>query len=278
MGRAVLLVLVGGGLVVGVFFLAKHWPRSAPVAPPPVTKPAPEPAPPPPPDPEPAKPTVAHPVPAGARHELPSLDQSDAYFGRVLRELAGRKGVASFLNLDGFARRFVATVNNLGSDSASTERWPVRETPGRFQTDTRDDHLVIGPRNAARYTPFVSFVDAIDSRKAVAAYVAMYPLLQRAYEDLGEPTPYFNDRVVAVIDDLLAAPDLAEPVRVKHISVDGASPPPGAARLFLYEDSSLERRTAGQKILMRIGQDNARRLKAKLVDIRALLVSRPVRQ
>ena len=128
------------------------------------------------------------------------------------------------------------------------------------------------------FAPFVSFVEAIDARKAVAAYVAMYPLLQRAYEDLGEPTPYFNDRVVAVIDDLLATPDIGEPVRVKHIDADGAAPSPTAARLYVYDDPSLEHRTAGQKILMRVGQDNARRLKAKLIEIRALIVSQPVRQ
>jgi hypothetical protein len=277
MGRAVFIVLLGGALVVGTFYLAKHWPRPAPIAPTPVTKPAAESAPPTPLDASPRKPT--HPVPANAgAHELPPLDQSDAYLGRVLRELAGRQAVTSLVNLDGLARRFVATVNNLASDSASTERWPVRETPGRFQTDGRDGHLVISPRNAARYTPFVSFVEAIDTRKAVAAYVAMYPLLQRAYEDLGEPTPYFNDRVVAVIDDLLATPDIGEPVRVKHIDVDGAAPSPIAARLYVYDDPSLEHRTAGQKILLRVGQDNAKRLKAKLVEIRALLARQPIRQ
>jgi hypothetical protein len=280
MGRAVFIVLFVGGLVVGTFYVSKHWPRPAPISTP-VTKPVAETAAPPPSiDAGPRKPTVAHPVPAnaGAHHDLPPLDQSDAYLGGVLRDLVGRKAVASFLNLDGFARRFVATVNNLASDSASTGRWPVRETTGRFQADARDDHLVISPRNAARYTPFVTFVEAIDTRKAVAAYVAMYPLLQRAYEELGEPIPYFNDRVVAVIDDLLATPDIAQPVRVKHIDADGASPSPAAARLYVYDDPSLESRTAGQKILMRVGPDNAKRLEAKLVEIRALLLNQPVRR
>jgi hypothetical protein len=279
MGRAVLLVVLAGALAVGAFYVAKHLRRPAPVAPAPVTKPAAESASPAPVAAAPQKPTVSHPVPAdtGARHELPPLDGSDAYFGRVLRELFGKKAVASFLNLDGFARRFVATVNNLASDGAPPERWPVRETPGRFETDASDGGRVISSRNAARYTSFVKFVEAIDTRKAVAAYVAMYPLLQRAYEDLGEPTPYFNDRVVAVIDDLLAAPDLGESVRVKQLSVDGAPPSPSAARLYFYDDPSLENRTAGQKILMRVGQDNARRLKAKLTEIRAVLVSKAVR-
>jgi hypothetical protein len=278
MGRAVVILLLGGALVAGAFYLGKNWRRPAPSAPPPVAKPA-ESAPPAPVDTGPRTPSVAHPVPAnGAHHPLPPVDQSDAYLGGLLRELVGRKGVASFLNLDGFARRLVATVNNLASDGASTALWPVRETPGRFETDGRDDRRVIGPRNAARYAPFVSFVEAVDTKKAVATYVAIYPLLQRAYEDLGEPTPYFNDRVVAVIDDLLATPDIAEPVRLKHIEVDGASPSPGGARLYVYEDPSLERRTAGQKILMRVGRDNAKRLEAKLGEIRALLASQPVRR
>jgi hypothetical protein len=277
MGRAVFILLLGGALVAGAFYVGKRWARPARVAPTPVTKPAAESAPSAPRDAGAQKPTVAHPIPAGSHHELPPLDQSDAYFGRVIHELVGRKAVASFLNLDGFARRFVATVNNLGGDGASTALWPVHETPGRFETDARDDHRVISPRNAARYAPFVSVVEGIDSKKAVAAYVAMYPLLQRAYEDLGEPTPYFNDRVVAVIDDLLATPDLAEPVRVKHIDAEGASPSPTVARLYVYDDPSLERRTAGQKILMRVGKDNAKRLTAKLTEIRGLLLSHPVR-
>jgi|SRR4029079_2024099 len=276
MGRAVFIILLGGALIGTAFYFGKHWRRPGPAAPAPIAKPVAERAPPVVVDAGPRKPTVAHPVPAntGAPRELPPLDQSDAYLGRVLRELVGRKAVASFLNLDGLARRFVATVNNLGSESASTERWPVRQTAGRFQTEARDDHLVISPRNDARYTPFVGFVEAIDSRKAVAAYMAMYPLLQRAYEDLGEPTPYFNDRVVAVIDDLVATPEIGEPVRVKHIDAEGASPSPIAARLYVYDDPSLEKRTAGQKILMRVGQGNAKRLKAKLVEMRALLVNR----
>jgi hypothetical protein len=275
MGRAVVIVLFVGALVVGALYLAKQWRQPAPIAPTPVTTSDAASAPAAPVDAGPRAPTVAHPVPenAGAHHELPPLDQSDAYVGRVLNELVGRKAVASFLNLDGFARRFVATVNGLGSDSASPERWPVRQTPGRFETDARGEHVAISPRNAARYAPFVTFVEAVDSRKVVAAYVAMYPLLQRAYEDLGEPNPYFNDRVVIVIDDLLATPEIAEPVRVKHIDVDGASPSPSAARLYVYADPSLETRTVGQKILMRVGQDNARRLKAKLLEIRGLLTA-----
>jgi hypothetical protein len=276
MGRAVFVVVFAVALGGGAYYLAKHWPRPAPVAPAPVAKPAADSPPPAAVDAAPPKPTVSHRVPVGPQHEVPPVDQSDPYVGRVLRGLLGNKAVSSFLNLDGFARRFVATVNNLANESAPPERWPVRQMTGRFEADPRDDHFVIGARNPARYAPFVSFVEGVDSKKAVATYVAMYPLLQRAYEDLGEPVPYFNDRVVAIIDNLLATPEVGE-VRLKHINVDGGSTS-SAARLYVYEDPALERASAGQKILLRVGSENAKRLKAKLAELRALLVSNPVRQ
>ena len=81
--------------------------------------------------------------------------------------------------------------------------------------------MAIGARNGERYAPFVRFVDGIDARRAVALYLRVYPLLQQAYEDLGYPGKYFNDRVVEVIDNLLATPTPAGPIAVKRFVADG---------------------------------------------------------
>ena len=97
----------------------------------------------------------------------------------------------------------MATVNNLASDQPGAGLWPVNPTPGAFETETRDGALIISPRNAERYVPFVHFAESVDTRRAAALYFRLYPLLQRAYEDLGFPGKYLNDRVVEVIDNLL---------------------------------------------------------------------------
>jgi hypothetical protein len=36
----------------------------------------------------------------------------------------------------------------------------------------------------------------VDTRKAVALYVDLYPLFQGAYAELGYPNRYFNDRLI----------------------------------------------------------------------------------
>jgi hypothetical protein len=214
------------------------------------------------------KPAVLHPIAsAPAPGALPALDNSDDYLQRALDELVGRKSVLSFLIVDGLARRFVATVNNLASDGATADMWPVHRTAGRFDASTSGVGPVISAKNGDRYAAFVHFVDGIDTQRAVALYVRLYPLLQRAYEELGFPGQYFNDRVVEVIDHLLSTPDVAEPIKLKQITVDGSARPSGTG-LYVFEDPALEARSAGQKILLRIGAENARRLKTKLRDIR----------
>jgi hypothetical protein len=211
-----------------------------------------------------------------ARAALPALDRADAYVENALVDLLGRKAVQSFLHLDGSARNFVATVNNLATDNAAAQMWPLSPTAGRFDTDVRDGRLVIGARNADRYAAFVRFADGVDTQRAVALYVRLYPLFQRAYEELGYPGRYFNDRVVEVIDSLLATPTVSGPIEVKRIALDGATS--ATSGLYVFADPALEAATAGQKILLRMGHENAAKLMDKLTSIRKRIVSSAVSQ
>lgn len=261
---AIVLLFVAAAGIIG-------WRESRRAAPVPAAAPpaAPPPAPPPPaavPD----AGAIRHPLPAADNEKLPALDQSDEFVKDGLVGLLGRKAVSSFLRLEGAARRFVATLNNLATDQASASLWPVNRTPGEFQTEAQDGGLVISPRNAQRYAPFVRMADAIDAHKAVALYRRLYPLLQRAYEDLGAPGKYLNDRVIEVIDNLLATPRVTGPIRVKRVGADAGT----GAGLYLYDDPALKSATAGQKILLRIGPDNAAKLTAKLTELRALVAGR----
>lgn len=274
---AIVVSLVVVALAAGAFVWWRYF-RPAPTTPTAITSPA-TPLPSPPPAPTvPAAPAIRYRVPPAPppRIVLPPLDGSDSFLEKALVELLGRKGVQSFLHLDGIARNFVATVNNLASESAAAQMWPVKQTAGRFDTEAHDAALAISAKNADRYAAFVRFAQAVDTQRAVALYVRLYPLFQRAFEELGYPDKYFNDRVIEVIDNLLATPKVAEPIKVKRITVDGA--PSTAGGLYMFEDPLLEASTAGQKILLRMGRENATKLMAKLADIRLRIVNSAVAQ
>jgi hypothetical protein len=226
----------------------------------------------------PAQPAIKHPLPsaseATASVPLPSLDESDAWLKAPLEDLLGRKNMLRFLQLDGLVRRIVVTVDNLGREHAPLMAWPVAPTPGRFSTlpAKNGGTEVINPDNAQRYTPLVQFIESVDSARAVALYVRLYPLFQQAYAEAGFPKGYFNDRLVAVIDLLLATPVQEGPLSVALVDVKGPIAPLRPWVRYEYIDPALESLAAGQKMLIRTGAVNQRRLQAKLRELRGLIV------
>jgi hypothetical protein len=224
-----------------------------------------------------APPAIAHPVepPPGDSIVLPALGDSDALLNERLLALLGRQNLLGFLQLDGFARRAVATVDNLPRAQASSKRWPVIPTSQRFLIrQGSDGRETIAPENSQRYQPLVQIIESVDSAKAVALYRSLYPLFQSAYEELGFPGHYFNDRLVNVLDHLIATPAPAQPLAVTLVEVKGSVPSLRPWVRYEYADPALEAMSAGQKMLMRTGPDHQRRLQVKLQDIRQR-VARP---
>jgi hypothetical protein len=256
--RWLAVAIVVCGLAAGFYFWL--WsPKEAPPAPPaarpeaapkPETKPAPQ---------------IQFPLPqASESPSLLALDQSDAVLRDTLASLVGQKNLEQLFNLQNLVRRIVATVDNLPREKVAQRLMPVKPASGPFLVSGEGENRTISPQNSARYRPYVALAESVDTAKLVAAYVRYYPLFQQAYRELGYPQGYFNDRLVQVIDHLLVAPEIKGPVKLVQRKV-----------LFEFADGELEARSAGQKILIRIGPENAARLKAKLRDIRRELIGQP---
>lgn len=269
--RVVIGVVLAAAVLGTAYF---GWLRQNEVAPEPVAPPVVTPAAPPP-APVASEPAIKYPVPAAEPETqpkpLPALADSDAYVQAALTDLVGKKNVLTFLQLDSFARRVVATVDNLAREHAPPMVWPVNPTPGRFSTRGQAGTEIIHPDNSQRYTPFVLFVESVDTAQAVKLYVSLYPLFQQAYEEVGFPKRYFNDRLVAVLDNLLAAPVQDGPVGVQLVEVKGPVPSERPWVRYEFADPRLEALSAGQKMLIRTGPVNHRRLRAKLLEVRKLV-------
>ena len=109
--------------------------------------------------------------------------------------------------------------------------------------------------------------------RPVALYTRIYPTLQRAYEELGYPKAYLNDRLVEVIDQLLATPEIDVPLQVRLPTIEGPLRPARPWVLYEFVDPELRSLTSGQKALLRMGSVNERRIKVRLAEIRRLLTA-----
>jgi hypothetical protein len=195
---------------------------------------------------------------------LPALADSDAAISAELATLLHANSLPDLFYPSRLAKRFVATVDNLPREQVASTVRVLRPPAGAIAVRGEEPSLSIAPENSARYAQYLKLLTSLDAAQAAAAYQHFYPLLQQAYEELGYPGHYFNDRVVEVIDHLLATPDVPDPVPLIHPSV-----------MYKFADPRIEGRSAGQKALVRMGHDNEAQVKAKLREIRALIATRP---
>src|SRR5574337_740443 len=193
---------------------------------------------------------------------LPPLDASDDIVAKALSELPGADGLAGLLLSRGLVPHIVATVDALPRRTIGASILPLRTPEGVFMVDTSSGQPALDAKNYARYAPYMKIVEATDSRTLVTWYVHWYPLFQDAYRQLGYPNGYFNDRLMAAINDMLAAPNAHTPVALAR-TADGH---------YAFADPTWESLSVGQKLMIRIGPENERELKAKLRSIRALLL------
>jgi len=224
---------------------APATPVAAPAAPPPVS----------------AEPQIAHPIAAdnaAGSAALPALNDSDPVVHDSLAGVLDRRAVEQFLVPQNVVRHLVATVDNLPRRKVAVELRPVKSTPGQTVIATQGEITTLSDANFERYAPLVRVLQATDVKALALVYQRLYPLFQQAYEDLGYPGKYFNDRLVEVIDHLLQAPEVPAPIKLVQPRV-----------FYEYADADLEGRSAGQKLLIRMGPANARAIKAKLREFRA---------
>lgn len=249
-----LIVFFGIGVFAFIIYQAVQKMRSEQQPPPPVVaQPAPEP---------PTEPQIRFPVQQDPQAKPPPpLNESDPAVKEALGALWSAETLEQFFHLQDFIRRVVATIDNLPRNKVALRLMPVKQAAGKFLTTGKDESLAVSPDNAARYAPQVQMAEAVDTGKLVALYIHFYPLFQQAYQGLGYPKGYFNDRLVEVIDHLLEAPEVHAPVTLVQPKV-----------FYQFADPDLEAHSAGQKILMRIGNQNAARLKVKLRAIRSEVI------
>ena len=207
---------------------------------------------------------------------LPALADSDEVVVGSLSGLVGEASVMRFVVSDNVISRIVASVDALTARQVPGQIMAARELGGEFLATANEQPVEVirnaegdpipqyqlNPANYQRYDPQVELFEAIDTEELMALYRDYTPLLQQAYTELGYPDGDFNERLIEVIDDLLAAPEIYEPLRLIK---------PEA--FYLLSNPDLEALPAGQKVLLRMGPKNTQRVKVKLQEIRAALVS-----
>jgi Protein of unknown function (DUF3014) len=195
---------------------------------------------------------------------LPSLEESDVVIQEAFVSFYESVKLAKLFIFREFVRHVVVSIDNMTTKKLP-RRFVFTQSPDAsfMVSKTADENeFILDELNFERYRPFIQFADAVDTQQLVSLYVRYYPLFQEAYDELGYPGRYFNDRLIEVIDHLLQTPEVQGPLRLLRPKV-----------FYQFADPALERLSAGQKVLLRIGNDNALLVKTRLKELRRILTT-----
>jgi hypothetical protein len=185
--------------------------------------------------------------------QLPTIDESDALVKRALVGVLSGRAFSDLVIVDSFIQRLVLTINNLPEKKLPLAHIPFEFPEGNFVVAGDEENRRISENNYQRYAPYLDLMENTNPDTVIRVYVYLYPLLQTAYQQLGYPNAYFNDRLVYVVGHLLETPNPDDPLALNQPSV-----------LYTYADVTLENLSAGQKILLRMGKEQRTRVMSVL--------------
>lgn len=220
----------------------------APPAPEPEPEPEPDTAPEPPPEPEP-EPIV-----------LPPLDESDAFIREQAAEAAEDDAIQRILGTDQLVRRLTVVIENLAAGGVAREPLAFLAPQEKFKVIRDGERIRLDPAGYDRFDSLADTVTAIPAERAVQLLRTIEPLMGDAYAELGLQDVAVEDRLRTAIELLLETPEVEGPIELQQPAV-----------VYEFADPRLEELKPAQKLLLRMGPDNADRVRERLREIRALL-------
>lgn len=203
---------------------------------------------------------VAAPVPA--EPPLPEPGDSDPLMREQLQEVGAGGELQGFTEGEHLLDRLVALVDGGSRGVLLRKILPMKAPDEPFPVEEVGDQLFMDPAGYDRYDSYVDSVVALDTATIVNSFHTLRPLYEKAYAQLGLPAGDLDNAVIGSLDRIIAAPELGEPVELRHDSV-----------MYSFADPQLEELSPLQKQLLRMGPENTRRLKEKAREIRAGLLN-----
>jgi hypothetical protein len=191
---------------------------------------------------------AAPPRPADA--PLPPPAKSDAQMRKDLASLSPLPEWAQWLGASDLLDRFVVVVDNVAEDVNPRKQIDFIKVTG--QTSEKFD--------TARYDRIAAVIASIDAKGVAQVVRELHPLLESAYHKLGYPDRSFDQVAAKALQRIIDAPVVEKtPLLVSK----GAN--------FAFADEKLEALGPVEKLLLRMGPQNTKRIQAKAREIASAL-------
>lgn len=191
---------------------------------------------------------------------LPGLDSLDPAFRDLMRGLTSSPLVERWLSGTNLTRQVAALVQGAASGTMPMRLLAPLRPSGTFQVVSRQGRTAIAPESYARFDALAGVLTSVDADAFAEAYHTLLPRLEDARAELGIAEGSFDDSFKRVLGRLI---ELRVPDGPLMVAPRGG--------VYAFADPALEDLPAVEKLLLRSGPDNARRMQQHLREIRDAL-------
>lgn len=184
---------------------------------------------------------------------LPKLSESDEFVNLKTIEMADGMKIEPLMVEKDLVRHFVVFVDNLAQGELARKVSPLKAPNRVFTVSEITNKTYLNPDSYHRYDLYADFVSNLNEEQLTKTYKELTPLLSQAFEELGYGDMDFNDRMVEAINIMLDAPIIDSPIELDGVSVN-----------YQFVDPQLESLPNAQKLLIRMGPENSKKVKAAL--------------
>ncbi|MFT6976564.1 MAG: hypothetical protein ACJAZA_000264 [Shewanella psychromarinicola] len=182
---------------------------------------------------------------------LPTLDESDDFVEAKTLAIANGMKIAPMILKKDIARQFVVFVDNLAQGNMVRKASPLKGPDTKFTVSEITNKIYLNPDSYHRYDLYANFIEGLSDKDLISTYTELKPLFAEAFTELGYSNIDFDTRMQQVFSMVADAPIIEDPIELSSISVN-----------YKFVDPNLEALPNAQKLLIRMGPENARKIKA----------------
>ncbi len=194
---------------------------------------------------------------------LPELQDSDAEFKQDVLAISSAKQLKQVIFKEKIISKTISSVNDMAQGlrpPATVLRELKLSEP--FAVIPRGDKLYISPKSYQRYDQLAQAINGIDNQAAIALYKKYLPLFQVVFKGFSYPQSYqVTDIFKAAVGKIIQAPIVTDRIEVIRPAV-----------YYKFADPKLEKLSALDKQMLRMGPDNTRLIQNKLRELVQVLI------
>lgn len=156
-------------------------------------------------------------------------------------------------------RKWVVLVNALADGKVPVKDRPLEYPLPAFKAQEKDGSLWLDRANYGRTTTLIKALTRMPPSRVARHYAAWQPLLQQAQDELGNGAD-FDERLHTAIDRILAIRPRTGTIELK-----------AGVLKYTYANPQMEKASAVEKLLWRLGPSNTLRIQNYLRDLKPLL-------